>query len=113
MRALTLRGAEIIAIPLAGAVGEWPEGLFEAEMRAAAFQNAYFTALANRVGREEVLKFAGGFSVCNPLGQRSLPGLLWGRDAFSTPTATFLSSRPRRRAASSCATAAPSRCRIS
>jgi N-carbamoylputrescine amidase len=69
MRALALRGAEIVAVPQAGAVGEWPEGLFEAEMRVAAFQNGYFAALANRVGREEVLEFAGGSFVCDPLGQ--------------------------------------------
>lgn len=69
MRGLALRGAEIVAVPQAGAVGEWPEGLFEAEMRVAAFQNGYFTALANRVGREEVVEFAGGSFVCDPLGR--------------------------------------------
>lgn len=68
MRGLALGGAEIVAVPQAGAVGEWPEGLFEAEMRVAAFQNGYFTALANRVGREEVVEFAGGSFVCDPEG---------------------------------------------
>ena len=38
----------------AGAVGEWPEGLYEAEMRVAAFQNGYFTALCNRVEKRNV-----------------------------------------------------------
>ena len=56
-------------VPQAGAVGEWPEGLFEAEMQVAAFQNGYFTVLANRVGREEVLEFAGGSFVCDPAGR--------------------------------------------
>ena len=36
-----------------GSVGEWPDGLYEAELRVAAFQNGYFTALCNRVGPEE------------------------------------------------------------
>ncbi len=69
MRALGLGGAEIVAIPQAGAVGEWPEGLYEAEVRTAAFQNGYFVALCNRVGREEVLEFAGESFVVDPEGQ--------------------------------------------
>ncbi len=44
-------------------------GLFEAEMRVAAFQNGYFTALCNRVGREERLDFAGESFVCDPSGR--------------------------------------------
>ncbi|MEW6367479.1 MAG: nitrilase-related carbon-nitrogen hydrolase [Acidobacteriota bacterium] len=67
-RALALRGAEIVVIPQAGAAGEWPEGLFEAEMRVAAFQNGYFTALCNRVGPEPKLTFAGQSFVCDPTG---------------------------------------------
>jgi predicted amidohydrolase len=69
MRALALGGAEIVFVPQAGAVGEWPEGLFEAEMRVAAFQNGYFTALCNRVGPEPQLTFAGGSFVCDPAGR--------------------------------------------
>jgi beta-ureidopropionase len=69
MRALALGGAELVIVPQAGAVGEWPEGLFEAEMRVAAFQNGYFTALCNRVGREPQLTFAGRSFVCNPAGE--------------------------------------------
>ncbi len=68
MRVMALRGAEIVFVPQAGAVGEWPEGLYEAEMRVAAFQNGYFTALVNRVGQEEKLTFAGESFVCNPGG---------------------------------------------
>ena len=68
MRALALNGAEIVFIPQAGAVGEWPEGLYEAEMRTSAFQNGYFTALCNRVGTEECLTFAGESFVCDPEG---------------------------------------------
>ncbi len=59
MRALGVGGAELVIIPQAGAVGEWPEGLYEAEVRTAAFQNGYFVALCNRVGAEERLNFAG------------------------------------------------------
>lgn len=69
MRALALNGAEVVFIPQAGAVGEWPEGLYEAEMRVAAFQNGYFTALCNRVGKEEHLAFAGESFVCDPEGR--------------------------------------------
>ncbi|UCF79574.1 MAG: carbon-nitrogen hydrolase family protein [Candidatus Eiseniibacteriota bacterium] len=69
MRALALGGAEVVVVPQAGAVDEWPEGLFEAEMRVAAFQNGYFTALCNRVGREPKLEFAGESFVCNPEGK--------------------------------------------
>jgi beta-ureidopropionase len=69
MRALALQGAELVVIPQAGSVGEWPDGLYEAELRVAAFQNGYFTALANRVGREEPLEFAGESFVCDPAGR--------------------------------------------
>ncbi len=68
MRALAVNGAEVVVVPQAGAVGEWPEGLYEAEMRVAAFQNGYFTALCNRVGEEEKLSFAGQSFVCDPEG---------------------------------------------
>jgi len=51
MRALALAGAEVVVVPQAGAVDEWPGGLFEAEMRVASFHNGFFTALCNRVGR--------------------------------------------------------------
>lgn len=69
MRTLALKGAEIVFVPQAGAVGEWPEGLYEAEMRIAAFQNGYYTALCNRVGKEENLRFSGESFICNPEGQ--------------------------------------------
>ena len=68
MRALALGGADLVVVPQAGAVDEWPEGLFEAEMRVAAFQNGYFVALCNRVGREDCLEFAGQSFVCTPEG---------------------------------------------
>ena len=69
MRALALAGAEIVFIPQAGAIGEWPQGVYEAEVQTAAFQNGYFAALCNRVGKEDCLEFAGGSFVCNPNGE--------------------------------------------
>ncbi len=69
MRALALRGAELVVVPQAGTVGEWPDGLYEAELRVAAFQNGYFTALCNRVGEEDRLTFAGESFVCAPDGR--------------------------------------------
>jgi predicted amidohydrolase len=78
MRALALNGADLVFVPQAGALGEWPDGLYEGEMRVAAFHNGYCIALCNRVGREECLDFAGESFVCDadghviaraPLGQ--------------------------------------------
>jgi beta-ureidopropionase len=69
MRALGVAGAELVVIPQAGTVGEWPEGLYEAEVRTAAFQNGYFAALANRVGEEANLHFSGESFVADPEGR--------------------------------------------
>ncbi len=68
MRALALGGAELVFVPQAGAVDEWPEGLYEGEMRVAAFHNGYFIALCNRVGQEDCLTFAGESFVSAPDG---------------------------------------------
>lgn len=68
MRALAIAGADLVVVPQAGATGEWPEGLYEGEMKVAAFQNGYFVALCNRVGQEECLHFAGESFVCAPDG---------------------------------------------
>jgi predicted amidohydrolase len=69
MRGLALQGAEFVIVPQAGAVGEWTPGLFEAELQVAAFQNGYFAALVNRVGREEVNHFAGESFIVDPDGR--------------------------------------------
>ena len=68
MRALALGGADLVVVPQAGIVDEWPAGFFEGEMCTAAFQNGYFVALCNRVGQEERLTFAGESFVCGPEG---------------------------------------------
>lgn len=69
LRALALAGAELIVVPQAGTTGEWPDGLYEAELQVAAFQNGVFTALCNRVGTEGELEFAGESFVCSPEGR--------------------------------------------
>ena len=69
MRGLGLGGAELVVIPQAGVAGEWPEGMFEAEVRTAAFQNGYFAALCNRVGTEGELEFSGDSFVVDPEGR--------------------------------------------
>jgi len=69
MRGLALAGAQLVVVPQAGILDEWGEGLFEGEMRIAALQNGYFTALANRVGAEEVLHFSGESFVTDPGGR--------------------------------------------
>ncbi len=68
MRSLALQGAELVVVPQAGSLGEWPEGLYEAEIRVAAFQNGYYVALVNRVGPEELLTFGGASFVTDPNG---------------------------------------------
>ncbi len=69
MRALGIREADLVVIPQAGALDEWPDGMYEAEVRTAAFQNGYFAALCNRVGAEERLTFAGESFVVDPTGK--------------------------------------------
>jgi N-carbamoylputrescine amidase len=68
MRALALGGADLVVVPQAGVVDEWPAGFFEGELCTAAFQNGYFVALCNRVGVEGPLTFAGESFVCGPEG---------------------------------------------
>lgn len=69
MRQLSLDGAELVIVPQAGAVDEWPAGIFEAELQVAAFQNGYFAALVNRVGREKKLHFSGESFAVDPWGR--------------------------------------------
>ena len=69
MRALGLKGAQLVIVPQAGLVDEWAEGLYEAEVQVAALQNGYFGALVNRVGTDGELEFAGESFVCDPSGR--------------------------------------------
>ena len=68
MRALALDGADLVVVPQAGTVGEFPDGLYEAEMRVTALQNGYHVALCNRVGAEDCVTFSGESFVCGPFG---------------------------------------------
>lgn len=68
LRALALQEAQLVVVPQAGAVGEWPEGVYEAELQAGSFQHGFFMALANRVGSEDVLTFEGASFVTDPNG---------------------------------------------
>lgn len=58
IRTCALRGAELILIPTANGKHE-PMDVFEAELRAAAFDNNVFIAMCNRVGKEDQIDFAG------------------------------------------------------
>ena len=69
MRGLGLAGAQVVIVPQAGTVDEWPEGLYEAELQVAAFHNGYFVGLANRVGVEDKLNFAGESFAVAPDGR--------------------------------------------
>jgi beta-ureidopropionase len=69
MRNLALLNAEVVVIPQAGALGEWTPGLYEAELQVAAFQNGYYAALVNRVGKEDHLHFSGESFVVDPDGR--------------------------------------------
>lgn len=84
MRALGLAGADLVVIPQAGALDEWPEGMYEAEVRAASFQNGYFTALCNRVGEEDRLTFAGESFIADPLGRVVARGARLAEDMVVT-----------------------------
>lgn len=69
LRALALQNAEVVAVPQAGTVGEWPKGIYESEIQIASFQHGFFTAMANRVGQEENLLFEGSSLVTDPQGR--------------------------------------------
>ena len=62
------QGADLVLIPVSNAIGE-PVEMYETEIRAAAFQNGVFVAMANRVGSEEGMVFAGGSMVVDPNGR--------------------------------------------
>lgn len=105
MRALSVSGAELVVVPQAGAVGEWPGGMFTAELRTAAFQNGYYAALVNRVGRESGIEFAGGSFVTDaegaivaeaPEGEEATLIADLDFDALSTAPAQALFNRHRR-----------------
>ena len=108
MRALAVAGADLVVVPQAGAVGEWPDGLYEAEMRVAAFQNGYHVALCNRVGKEDCLEFAGESFVCNADGVVIARAPLGAGPPARRRRGPRQRTRRRTPASCSCAIAAPS-----
>ena len=60
-------GADLVIIPAANVSLE-PMKMYEYELRAAAFQNGIFVAMANRVGDEGDISFSGESIVINPDG---------------------------------------------
>jgi N-carbamoylputrescine amidase len=59
----------VVAVPQAGVAGEWPDGIYESELRVASFQHGFFGAMANRVGQERNLLFNGTSLVTDPSGR--------------------------------------------
>ncbi len=111
MRSLGLQRADVVVIPQAGMAGEWPDGLYEAELRVAAFQNGYYTALANRVGDEPGMTFAGESFVCDPAGRVMARGPRGGRGDRVRGSRHRTRSRRRMRGSCSCGTGGPRSCR--
>jgi len=69
MRSFAVQGADLVVVPQAGTADEWPGDMYTAELRVASFQNGYFCALANRVGVEGAMEFAGESFVTDPFGR--------------------------------------------
>lgn len=67
IRSEALMGADLILIPTVNTVDE-PMELFEQEIRVQAFQNSVYAAMANRVGVEDEMYFAGESLVVSPEG---------------------------------------------
>lgn len=67
LRALVLKGAQVIFVPTAYDVSDPLQG-YELEMQGAAFSNLVFVAVANRAGRDGGLDFAGRSLVVDPDG---------------------------------------------
>ncbi len=67
IRTCTLKGAQLIVVPVGVVKGE-PLETFEWEMRISAFQNGVFIAMCNRVGVEHKIDFSGQSVVVNPNG---------------------------------------------
>ncbi len=67
IRTEALEGAELILIPTVNTAQE-PMELFEQEIRVQAFQNCVYVAMANRVGKEDEMDFAGESIVVSPEG---------------------------------------------
>lgn len=67
VRTEALMGADLILIPTVN-TSEEPMELFEQEIRVQAFQNSTYIAMANRVGTEDAMHFAGESLFVSPDG---------------------------------------------
>lgn len=68
IRTEALRGADLILIPTANTADE-PSELFRWEIRIQAFHNSVYTAMCNRVGKEDRMTFSGESVVTDPNGE--------------------------------------------
>lgn len=68
VRTCAVKGADLVIIPTANTKEEDMD-LFEAEVRAEAYQNGVFIAMCNRVGKEGRMHFAGESVVVGPDGK--------------------------------------------
>ncbi|MFC1729371.1 carbon-nitrogen hydrolase family protein [candidate division KSB1 bacterium] len=68
MRALTLKGAEVIFVPTATSLSEL-KTIWEIEMQAASVANQVFIAVANRTGKDDKIEFFGKSFVTAPDGE--------------------------------------------
>ncbi len=68
MRAVTLKGADIIFTPQAITKDD-PADLHLIEMQATSFQNQIFIGLVNRIGIDDKIEFSGGSFVTDPTGK--------------------------------------------
>ncbi len=67
VRTEALKGADLILVPTVNTLQE-PMEMFEQEIRVQAFQNSVYIAMANRVGTEGKMDFAGESIVVDPEG---------------------------------------------
>ena len=66
-RILTLKGADVIFVPVAS-MGKFLGETFSMEIKIMAYQNQCYVAAANRVGVEGELNFYGGSHIVDPIG---------------------------------------------
>ncbi|MGI6112964.1 MAG: carbon-nitrogen hydrolase family protein [Mahellales bacterium] len=67
-RILAINDAQVIVIPSAH-INTQPLDIYEAEIKAMAFQNCVYVAMVNRVGQEDKMDFAGQSIMVDPDGQ--------------------------------------------
>ena len=96
MRALGVHGAQLVAIPQAGAVDEWPEGVFEAEVQAEPVETATsgIASISNWASTPAKLTFR------LPAMRRAMPPFTKTPSSRAVMPSISRSRSPRRRTAS-------------